>query len=122
MNEAVAGVNEALTARDFSRSTKLAYQFFYDELCDVFIENSKSILQDGTPEQQTLAQNTLYKCLDTALRLLHPFLPFITEELWQRLPRKQGDDTKTIMLAEYPEFEENLKFEAEAKDYELGVK
>lgn len=121
MNEAVAGVNEALTARDFSKSTKLAYQFFYDELCDVFIENSKSILQDGTPEQQTLAQNTLYKCLDTALRLLHPFLPFITEELWQRLPRKQGDDTQSIMLAEYPEFDETLKFEAEAKDYELGV-
>jgi valyl-tRNA synthetase len=71
MNEAVKGINDALEDRAFSRSTKIAYQFFYDELCDVFIENSKSIIQDGTPEEKTSVQNTLYRALDNSLRLLH---------------------------------------------------
>jgi len=122
MNCAVRGINEALEARQFSTSTKLAYQFFYDELCDVFIENSKGILSDGTPEQQQSVQQTLYRTLDVALRLLHPFMPFITEELWQRLPRKAEDAPPSIMLAPYPEPEDELEFASDAEDYELGLK
>lgn len=121
MNEATRAVNEALDAREFSRATRFAHTLFYDELCDVFIENSKTIIQDGTPEEQASTQNTLYTVLDTSLRMLHPFMPFITEELWQRLPRRAGDETKTIMLAEYPEYDASLNFEKEAKEYELGV-
>ena len=52
---------------------------------------------------RTSAQNTLYTVLDNGLRLLHPFMPFVTEELWQRLPRRPQDKTKSIMLARYPE-------------------
>lgn len=96
-------------------------RFFYDELCDVFIENSKAILSDGTPEEQASAQQTLYYALDVALRLLHPAMPFISEELWQRLPRKQGDQTPTIMLASYPTYDPSLEFEADAIKYELGI-
>jgi valyl-tRNA synthetase len=48
------------------------------------------------------AQNTLYLCLDYGLRLLHPFMPFVTEELWQRLPRRAIGDPPSIMLASYP--------------------
>lgn len=121
MNAAVKGVNEALEARQFSTSTKLAYQFFYDELCDVFIENSKGILSDGTPEQQQSVQQTLYRTLDVALRLLHPFMPYITEELWQRLPPKKGAD-ESIMLAPYPEPDGALEFASDAEDYELGLR
>ncbi|OJJ50773.1 hypothetical protein ASPZODRAFT_126710 [Penicilliopsis zonata CBS 506.65] len=121
MNVAVKGVNEALEAREFSKSTKIIYQFFYDELCDVFIENSKAILSDGTPEEQASVQQTLYETLDAALRLLHPIMPYISEELWQRLPRRQGDSTPTIMLASYPSFNSALEFEADALEYELGL-
>lgn len=96
-------------------------RFFYDELCDVFIENSKAILSDGTPEARASAQQTLYHALDVALRLLHPVMPFISEELWQRLPRKEGDKTPTIMFAAYPTYEPNLEFESEANKYELGL-
>ncbi|KAL1864623.1 hypothetical protein VTK73DRAFT_5777 [Phialemonium thermophilum] len=119
LNTAVKGVNEALEAREFSKSAKLAYQFFYDDLCDVFIENSKSILNDGTPSEQQSAQQTLYYTLDNALRLLHPLLPYITEELWQRLPRKDGPPS--IMVAPYPEFDAALEFPADAQAYELGL-
>jgi valyl-tRNA synthetase len=48
------------------------------------------------------AQQTLYTCLDYGLRLLHPIMPFVTEELWQRLPRRPQDSTPSIMLASYP--------------------
>lgn len=122
MNTAVKTLNEALEAREFSRATKIAHQFFYDELCDVFIENSKSILSDGTPKEQESVQHTLYKTLDTALRLLHPFLPFITEELWQRLPRWLAEAPASIMLAPYPTYDPELDFVADAEDYELGLK
>lgn len=49
------------------------------------------------------AQHTLYTCLDFGLRILHPFMPFVTEELWQRLPRR-GADPPSLMLASYPVF------------------
>lgn len=122
MNTAVKTLNEALEAREFSRATKIAHQFFYDELCDVFIENSKSILSDGNPQEQQSVQQTLYRTLETALRLLHPFLPFITEELWQRLPHASQDGPLTIMLAPYPSHDSVLDFVSDADDYELGLK
>ncbi|KAK3695526.1 mitochondrial valyl-tRNA synthetase [Podospora appendiculata] len=121
-NSAVKGVHDALEAREFSKATKISYQFFYDELCDVFIENSKAILQDGTPEEQLSVQQTLYRTLDGALRLLHPMMPYITEELWQRLPRNAKDAPPSIMLASYPSFDNELEFVSEAEDYELGLR
>jgi hypothetical protein len=51
---------------------------------------------------RTSAQQTLYTCLDHGLRLLHPFMPFVTEELWQRLPRRPEDSTPSIMVSSYP--------------------
>ena len=50
------------------------------------------------------SQQTLYTCLDHGLRLLHPFMPFVTEELWQRLPRRPNDPTESIMIAAFPTF------------------
>lgn len=61
-------------------------------------------LTDASVPLQTRrsAQQTLYTCLDHGLRLLHPFMPFVTEELWQRLPRRPTDTTPSIMIASYP--------------------
>lgn len=55
----------------------------------------------GSPEQKS-AQHTLYTCLDYGLKLLHPFMPFVTEELYQRLPRRPGDSICSIMVSPYP--------------------
>lgn len=65
------------------------------------------------------AQNTLYTCLDHGLRLLHPFMPFVTEELWQRLPRRPNDPTPSIMIARFPLFEQGMVFEKEEKEFEV---
>lgn len=90
--------------------------------CDVFIENSKALIQEGSEAQINSALQTLYSGLEGALVLSHPFLPFITEELWQRLPRRPDDETKSIMVAKYPEWDpqfENPEAEA-AYDIVLG--
>lgn len=116
---AARDINKALTEREFSRATQVAYAYWYYHLCDVYIENSKSIIKDGTPEEQLSAVNTLYTALDAGLTMIHPFMPFLTEELWQRLPRRQGDSCPTILRAQYPEYDAALlDTEAEAA-YEL---
>jgi valyl-tRNA synthetase len=61
----------------------------------------KPLAESGVEEARRSSQNTLYLCLDYGLRLLHPFMPFVTEELWQRLPRRESDP-RSIMIASYP--------------------
>ncbi|KAK6080961.1 valyl-tRNA synthetase [Seiridium cupressi] len=63
--------------------------------------------------------DTLYTTLESGLRLVSPFMPFLTEELWQRLPRRPGDDTSSISIAEYPEFEESFHDPKSELAYEL---
>lgn len=125
MNSAVRDFNAALGAREFSKATQVAHKFFYDELCDVFIEHSKSLLNAGSATEQDSVQQTLHRALDVALRLLHPMMPFITEELWQRLPRAPYENVtnapESIMLAPFPTAIDGLYFSAEAEAYELTL-
>ena len=66
-------------------------------------EAMKPMTDSSAPERTRIsAQQTLYTCLDHGLRLLHPFMPFVTEELWQRLPRRPNDATLSIMVSKYP--------------------
>lgn len=79
---------------DFSVATQRVYSFWQYDLCDVFIELMKPVMafDDSNPKLAAAKQatrDTLWMCLDTGLRLLHPFMPFVTEELWQRLPKQQ---------------------------------
>lgn len=119
LTHAARDINNALETREFSHSTQVAHRYFLEHLCDVYIENSKSIIADGTPEEQASAVGTLYTALEGGLRLMHPFMPFLTEELWQRLPRRPGDETPSIMLSAFPEFDPALDFEADAAAYDL---
>lgn len=65
----------------------------------------KPMTDESAPlASQKSAQQTLYTCLDHGLRLLHPFMPFVTEELWQRLPRRPNDATPSIMVSPFPVF------------------
>lgn len=119
MNSAAKKVNETLAAREFSQATQTTYNYWLYELCDVYIENSKSIIRDGTPEEKKSAIDTLYTALDGALTMIHPFMPFLTEELWQRLPRRPGDKTVSIVRAAYPEHDSSLDDPKSEHDYEL---
>ncbi|KAK9446477.1 tRNA synthetases class I-domain-containing protein [Limtongia smithiae] len=119
-SEAARMITTALEKRDFIGATTAVYNFWLYELCDVYIENSKTLFMEGNEAEQASARNTLYTCLDGALKLIHPFMPFITEELWQRLPRRANDVTQTIVLAQYPTFREELDaFAGAAAEYDL---
>ena len=123
LTTAAKEMNRLLAEREFSLSTQVVYQYWYNHLCDVYIENSKAIIQDGTPEEQRSAKDTLYTALEGALTMIHPYMPFLTEELWQRLPRRPDDKTPSIVLASYPTYSAELddpKSE-EAYDLCLGV-
>ncbi|KAI9845962.1 MAG: Valine--tRNA ligase, mitochondrial [Thelocarpon superellum] len=112
-------INQALAEREFQRSTVTVYQYWYSHLCDVYIENSKSILQEGSAEAQASAKQTLYTALEGGLTMIHPFMPFLTEELWQRLPRRPGDTTPSIVKVSYPTYDPSLDDPASEAAYEL---
>lgn len=111
-------VNESLDKRDFLTSTSEIYAFWYT-ICDVYIENSKYLIDQGTPEQQKSAKDTLYTLLDNALKLIHPFMPFVTEEMWQRLPKRSTEKSVTIVKASYPVFKEEFFNEKSLIDYDI---
>jgi valyl-tRNA synthetase len=103
LNFAIRETNQNLEQRNFMQATGAVYNFWLYELCDVYLEICKPVI-DGTDEvRKKAARETLYSCLENGLKLLHPFMPFLTEELWQRLPRRKGDPiTETIMLTKFP--------------------
>ena len=112
-------INKALEDREFSHATQIAHKYFLEHLCDVYIENSKTIIADGTPEEQQSAINTLYTAIEGGLTMFHPFMPFITEEMWQRLPRRPQDNTASIIIATYPEYDSSLENTKAEEDYDL---
>ncbi|KAI3323443.1 tRNA synthetases class I-domain-containing protein [Xylariaceae sp. AK1471] len=118
-NTCAKEMNQAISAREFNKATSAIYRYWYDELCDIFIENAKSIIQSGTEDQRQSAVQTLYTALENALKMIHPFTPYVTEELWQRLPRRLGDETPSIMLASYPVYDDVLDDPAAEAAYEL---
>jgi len=120
LNVAASDVNKALAERNFMAATHAVYNFWLYELCDVYIEAMKPMTDEGVSADTKLsAQNTLYTCLDGGLKLLHPFMPFVTEELWQRLPRRPNDTTPSIMLADYPVEDSQLDYPNSERDFDL---
>ncbi|NOY53312.1 MAG: valine--tRNA ligase [Deltaproteobacteria bacterium] len=98
LNRAVAGVREALDAYKFNEAASILYRFFWHEFCDWYIELVKDRLYGDDPDARRTAQCCLVETLHESLRLLHPFMPFITEEIYQHLP-VHGE---SIMVDAYP--------------------
>lgn len=103
----VESVNEALANYRFHEAAQGVYQFFWGDFCDWYIEWVKPELQISDRERAAVAWKNLFAAFDAALRLLHPFMPFITEELWHQLPQKAG--AKSIALDQFPEAQERWK-------------
>ncbi len=105
-NETSRETIEALTAFRFNDAAGALYRFTWSEFCDWYIELVKDDLYKGSPQRKKTAQYVLWLVLEHLLRLLHPFMPFITEEIWQALPKpgagERGAAEPSIMLAAYP--------------------
>jgi len=114
-------VNNNLAAFKFGDAQGSAYSYWMDELCDVYLELIKPVVYNTSEENKDsrwAAQATLWIALESGLRMLHPMMPFVTEELWQRLPGRGTlgpSETTTIMLAPYPECNQEYK-DAEADE------
>ena len=93
--------NDALTNYRFHEAAQGVYQFFWGDFCDWYIEWVKPELQNPDRERAGAAWKNLFAAFDAALRLLHPFMPFLTEELWHQLPQRKG--AKSIALDRFPE-------------------
>jgi len=125
LHKTIAQVNANMEAYELAEAAKAIYNFVWDEFCDWFVEISKPAMAEGGSEQAHSYRQTLVTVLETSLRLLHPFMPFVTEELWQRLKgawseehgarsTEKGMKVEAVMVAKYPEAEERF-FDEEAE-------
>jgi valyl-tRNA synthetase len=98
LESTTAEVSDLMERYDFGEAGRRLYDFLWSEYCDWYIEASKVVLNDGDERASGAARQTLVYVLERALRLLHPFMPFLTEELWQHLPH----GSESIMVAPWP--------------------
>ncbi|MEK6805152.1 MAG: valine--tRNA ligase [Pseudomonadota bacterium] len=119
---------EHLKTYRFDLLAQSLYQFVWNEYCDWYLELTKPVLQSGDSAAQRGARRTLLRVLETVLRLLHPLMPFITEDLWQMVAPMAGKSGATIMLQPYPLADKTKIDEAAENDIEwvksfvLGVR
>ncbi len=110
-NKLTAGVTNALDKYEVGVALASIYDFTWDVFCDWYIELCKARLNDKESKGNLVAQNVLSHVLTGILKLLHPFMPFITEEIYQSLPH----DCESIMISSFPKYDENLVFSADAE-------
>ncbi|MEL7558958.1 valine--tRNA ligase [Stutzerimonas chloritidismutans] len=115
-----AEVTRQLEAFRFDLAAQALYEFIWDEYCAWYLELVKPVLWDeaASVERQRGTRRTLVRVLETALRLAHPFMPFITEEIWQRVAPLAGKSGPTLMLQSWPEFNPERIDEAAEGDVE----
>ncbi len=124
-----ARVSEGIDSYEFGEVARSLYEFFWSEFCDWYIELAKGRLQAGaaegaTPEQRAArlsAQRNLVFVLDQALRLLHPMMPFVTEEIWRRLPHAQADRPDSLMIAGWPDAAELSQYLDEGAERSISL-
>ena len=104
MQETELAVTRAVEHYRFDHASQALYEFIWNEYCDWYLELSKPVLWDeqASAEAKRGTRRTLIRVLETWLRLLHPFMPFITEEIWQTVAPLAGKSGPTIMLQPYP--------------------
>ncbi|XP_048478655.1 valine--tRNA ligase isoform X1 [Plutella xylostella] len=120
--QAVATVNTAFQQYDFPTATSACHSLWLYDVCDVYLEYLKPVFQSGTDGEKETARRTLYTVLELGLKLLSPFMPFVTEELYQRLPRKNRE-CPSICVASYPtESDTPWKDEALEADFATVLK
>jgi len=120
LQQAEAAVAEAIANYRFDLASQAIYEFVWNEYCDWYLELSKPVLWDenASPALQKGTRRTLIRVLETTLRMAHPLMPFITEEIWQQVKTLAGAEGDTIMLQPYPEADASKVDEQATNDIE----
>ena len=113
LNTLVKEVTENLDSYEIGVASAKVYDFLWDTYCDWYIELTKTRLNGEDEAAKDTARNVLCYVLTELLKLLHPFMPFITEEIFQALPKRAGSEDKFLMTSRWPEYSEALSFPAE---------
>jgi len=110
LQQVAARVEKHISEYRFDRVAQDLYEFVWSDYCDWYIELSKPVLygDDATAEAKQASRHTLVSVLESILRLLHPVMPFVTEELWQRVAPLAGVSGETVMRMKYPEADKKL--------------
>jgi len=114
-----ARVDEGLDTYEFGDVSRALYDFFWSEFCDWYIELAKARLQAGG-EERASAQRILVFVLDTALRLLHPLMPFVTEAIWRNLPLGDDAPARSLMVASWPDTSSLMRFADEGAERSIS--
>lgn len=105
--QTVAQVHDALEQYRFDLAAQAIYEFFWHQFCDWYLELTKPVLWNGTETEKQAARYTLVHMLESVLRLAHPMIPFVTEEIWQQIaPIILDEPAPSIMVASYPKAED----------------
>ena len=115
LNQVIAKVTELFEKFEFGEAGRLLYRFIWDDFCDWYIEMSKETLAGNDEAAKLTTRSILVYVLDQTLRLLHPIMPFVTEEIWQSVPHI-GD---SLVVASYPVVQESQMDEAAAEKMEF---
>ena len=115
LNQVIAKVTELFEKFEFGEAGRLLYRFIWDDFCDWYIEMSKETLAGNDEAAKLTTRSILVYVLDQTLRLLHPIMPFVTEEIWQSVPHI-GD---SLVVAQYPVVQESQMDEAAAEKMEF---
>jgi len=115
LNETIETVTRLSERYEFGEVGRALYNFIWDDFCDWYIEMAKLPLYGEDEAAKKLTRSVLAHVLDQTMRLLHPFMPFITEEIWQNLPH-QGD---SIVTASWPTVRDDLNFPEQAEEMKL---
>ena len=119
LNAVVKEVTENMDHYELGVAAQKIYDFIWDDYCDWYIEMTKARLQGEDAGAKEQAQRVLCYVLTDILKLLHPFMPFLTEEIWQALPHEKDLTEKFLMLQAWPEYQDALAFPQEEKAVEL---
>ncbi len=119
LNTVVKEVTENMDHYELGVAAQKIYDFIWDDYCDWYIEMTKARLQGEDQGAKEQAQRVLCYVLTDILKLLHPFMPFLTEEIWQALPHEKDLTEKFLMLQTWPEYQDALAFPQEEKAVEL---
>ena len=120
VNDALPEINTNMERFEFALAAQKIYELIWGEFCDWYIELIKPRLYGADEEDKASARYCLVKCLKSMLKLLHPFMPFITEEIWSFLPREE-DAKQFLMLESWPAYDPSMNYEQDKQVLNLSM-